>query len=126
MLLLHILEVCFVLQRITFQLLLWLGNVFIKMYKFIILYSFSDYFKSRHITLSILQHSILQRLNWERYRCNTDCVKDPDNCISADLFLTMGIDYSFQIVFYFLCYFLNCFLLIDQKIYSISKCVIHS
>lgn len=29
-------------------------------------------------------------LNWERYRCNTDCVKDPDNCISADLFLTMA------------------------------------
>lgn len=29
-------------------------------------------------------------LNWERYRCNTDCVHDPENCISADLFLTMA------------------------------------
>lgn len=29
-------------------------------------------------------------LNWERYRCNTDCKNDPANCISADLFLTMA------------------------------------
>lgn len=25
-------------------------------------------------------------LAWERYRCNIDCVNDPDNCISEDLF----------------------------------------
>jgi len=29
-------------------------------------------------------------LNWERYRCNTDCKNDPANCISADLFLEMA------------------------------------
>jgi len=29
-------------------------------------------------------------LNWERYRCNTDCKNDPYNCISADLFLEMA------------------------------------
>jgi len=29
-------------------------------------------------------------LNWERYRCNIDCKNDPNNCISADLFLTMA------------------------------------
>jgi len=29
-------------------------------------------------------------LNWERYRCNTNCKDDPNNCINADLFLTMA------------------------------------
>ncbi|XP_039226987.1 alpha-N-acetylgalactosaminidase isoform X1 [Drosophila yakuba] len=28
-------------------------------------------------------------LSWERFRCNTDCVNDPDNCISENLFQTM-------------------------------------
>ncbi|SPP81611.1 alpha-N-acetylgalactosaminidase [Drosophila guanche] len=28
-------------------------------------------------------------LSWERFRCNTDCVNDPDNCISEKLFQTM-------------------------------------
>ncbi|KAH8248930.1 hypothetical protein KR032_004337 [Drosophila birchii] len=28
-------------------------------------------------------------LSWERFRCNTDCVNDPDNCISEQLFQTM-------------------------------------
>ncbi|KAH8287932.1 hypothetical protein KR018_008045 [Drosophila ironensis] len=28
-------------------------------------------------------------LSWERFRCNTDCVNDPDNCISETLFQTM-------------------------------------
>ncbi|XP_066976535.1 alpha-N-acetylgalactosaminidase-like [Macrobrachium rosenbergii] len=26
-------------------------------------------------------------LAWQRYRCNTDCVNDPDNCISEQLFM---------------------------------------
>ena len=26
-------------------------------------------------------------LSWERYRCNTDCVNDPDNCIRFLSFL---------------------------------------
>ncbi|XP_067661048.1 alpha-N-acetylgalactosaminidase-like isoform X1 [Haliotis asinina] len=29
-------------------------------------------------------------LDWERFRCNTDCVNDPDNCISERLFMTMA------------------------------------
>ncbi|XP_030383247.1 alpha-N-acetylgalactosaminidase [Scaptodrosophila lebanonensis] len=29
-------------------------------------------------------------LSWERFRCNTDCVNDPDNCISEQLFQTMA------------------------------------
>lgn len=29
-------------------------------------------------------------LNWERFRCNIHCDIDPNNCISADLFLTMA------------------------------------
>lgn len=29
-------------------------------------------------------------LAWERYRCDIDCVNDPDNCISEKLFMTMG------------------------------------
>ncbi|XP_048245066.1 alpha-N-acetylgalactosaminidase-like [Haliotis rufescens] len=29
-------------------------------------------------------------LNWERFRCNTDCVNDPANCISERLFMTMA------------------------------------
>ncbi|XP_048245904.1 alpha-N-acetylgalactosaminidase-like [Haliotis rufescens] len=29
-------------------------------------------------------------LNWERFRCNTDCVNDPDNCISEKLFMKMA------------------------------------
>ncbi|KAL7635615.1 UNVERIFIED_CONTAM: hypothetical protein RMT77_013432 [Armadillidium vulgare] len=29
-------------------------------------------------------------LAWERFRCNTDCQNDPDNCISEDLFKTMA------------------------------------
>ncbi|GLG93367.1 hypothetical protein R5R35_013776 [Gryllus longicercus] len=28
-------------------------------------------------------------LSWERFRCNTDCKNDPDNCISENLFRTM-------------------------------------
>ncbi|KAG5887145.1 hypothetical protein JTB14_024254 [Gonioctena quinquepunctata] len=28
-------------------------------------------------------------LAWERFRCNTDCKNDPDNCISENLFRTM-------------------------------------
>ncbi|TMW46785.1 hypothetical protein DOY81_008135, partial [Sarcophaga bullata] len=29
-------------------------------------------------------------LSWERFRCNTDCDNDPDNCISEYLFKTMA------------------------------------
>lgn len=29
-------------------------------------------------------------LSWERYRCNTDCQADPDNCISEKLYMTMA------------------------------------
>ncbi|EDV99462.1 alpha-N-acetylgalactosaminidase [Drosophila grimshawi] len=29
-------------------------------------------------------------LSWERFRCNTDCVNDPDNCISERLFQVMA------------------------------------
>ncbi|XP_060531168.1 alpha-N-acetylgalactosaminidase [Cylas formicarius] len=29
-------------------------------------------------------------LSWERFRCNTDCKNDPDNCISENLFRTMA------------------------------------
>lgn len=29
-------------------------------------------------------------LSWERFRCNTDCENDPDNCISESLFRTMS------------------------------------
>ncbi|CAH1777534.1 unnamed protein product [Owenia fusiformis] len=29
-------------------------------------------------------------LSWERFRCNTDCKNDPDNCISENLFKTMA------------------------------------
>lgn len=29
-------------------------------------------------------------LSWERFRCNTDCEKDPDNCISEKLFREMA------------------------------------
>ncbi|ODM93453.1 Alpha-N-acetylgalactosaminidase [Orchesella cincta] len=29
-------------------------------------------------------------LAWERFRCNTDCVNDPDNCISERLFMQMA------------------------------------
>ncbi|XP_065178858.1 alpha-N-acetylgalactosaminidase-like [Sycon ciliatum] len=29
-------------------------------------------------------------LAWERYRCNIDCEKEPDNCINEDLFLRMA------------------------------------
>uniref|UniRef100_A0A0B7A7V6 Alpha-galactosidase n=1 Tax=Arion vulgaris TaxID=1028688 RepID=A0A0B7A7V6_9EUPU len=29
-------------------------------------------------------------LSWERFRCNVDCVNDPDNCISEKLFMTMA------------------------------------
>ncbi|VEN45457.1 unnamed protein product [Callosobruchus maculatus] len=29
-------------------------------------------------------------LAWERFRCNTDCKNDPDNCISENLFRTMA------------------------------------
>ncbi|KAL1459701.1 hypothetical protein WDU94_011658 [Cyamophila willieti] len=28
-------------------------------------------------------------LAWERFRCNTDCKNDPENCISDRLFRTM-------------------------------------
>ena len=44
-------------------------------------------FKALHV---VHKHQIYSRLNWERYRCNTDCKNDPANCISADLFLEMG------------------------------------
>ncbi|ESP00011.1 hypothetical protein LOTGIDRAFT_158234 [Lottia gigantea] len=29
-------------------------------------------------------------LSWERFRCNTDCKNDPDNCISEKLYKTMA------------------------------------
>ncbi|KAK7097248.1 alpha-N-acetylgalactosaminidase-like isoform X2 [Littorina saxatilis] len=29
-------------------------------------------------------------LDWERFRCNVDCVNDPDNCISEKLFMQMA------------------------------------
>ncbi len=29
-------------------------------------------------------------LAWERFRCNTDCVNDPEHCISEHLFKTMA------------------------------------
>jgi hypothetical protein len=29
-------------------------------------------------------------LAWERFRCNTDCVNDPHNCISERLFMQVG------------------------------------
>ncbi|XP_037927608.1 alpha-N-acetylgalactosaminidase [Teleopsis dalmanni] len=29
-------------------------------------------------------------LSWERFRCNTDCENDPDNCVSEQLFQTMS------------------------------------
>ncbi|KAK7080046.1 hypothetical protein SK128_014488 [Halocaridina rubra] len=29
-------------------------------------------------------------LAWERFRCNTDCANDPDNCISENLFMKMA------------------------------------
>jgi len=29
-------------------------------------------------------------MSWERFRCNTDCENDPDNCISEKLFMTMA------------------------------------
>ncbi|KAK8736530.1 hypothetical protein OTU49_005055, partial [Cherax quadricarinatus] len=29
-------------------------------------------------------------LAWERFRCNTDCDNDPDNCISESLFKAMA------------------------------------
>lgn len=29
-------------------------------------------------------------LSWERFRCNTDCTNDPDNCISENLYKTMA------------------------------------
>ncbi|KAK3100793.1 hypothetical protein FSP39_025412 [Pinctada imbricata] len=29
-------------------------------------------------------------LTWERFRCNTDCVNDPDNCISEKLIMQMA------------------------------------
>jgi len=29
-------------------------------------------------------------LSWERFRCNTDCTNDPDNCISEKLFMQMA------------------------------------
>lgn len=29
-------------------------------------------------------------LSWERYRCNTDCENDPDNCISEKLYMNMA------------------------------------
>jgi len=28
-------------------------------------------------------------LAWERFRCNTDCINDPHNCISERLFMQM-------------------------------------
>jgi len=29
-------------------------------------------------------------LSWERYRCDIDCVNDPDNCISENLYMVMA------------------------------------
>ena len=29
-------------------------------------------------------------MSWERFRCNTDCALDPENCISEKLFLNMA------------------------------------
>ena len=29
-------------------------------------------------------------MSWERFRCNTDCASDPENCISEKLFLNMA------------------------------------
>ncbi|XP_072171001.1 alpha-N-acetylgalactosaminidase-like [Diadema setosum] len=29
-------------------------------------------------------------LSWERFRCNTDCIHDPENCISEHLYKTMA------------------------------------
>lgn len=29
-------------------------------------------------------------VSWERYRCNIDCVVEPDNCISEQLYMTMA------------------------------------
>ena len=29
-------------------------------------------------------------MSWERFRCNTDCAADPDNCISEALFVSMA------------------------------------
>ncbi|XP_067663449.1 alpha-galactosidase A-like isoform X2 [Haliotis asinina] len=29
-------------------------------------------------------------LSWERFRCNTDCKNDPDNCISENLYMRMA------------------------------------
>ncbi|XP_076071237.1 alpha-N-acetylgalactosaminidase-like [Mytilus galloprovincialis] len=29
-------------------------------------------------------------LSWERFRCNTDCLNDPDNCISEKLYMQMA------------------------------------
>ncbi|XP_046546385.1 alpha-N-acetylgalactosaminidase-like [Haliotis rubra] len=29
-------------------------------------------------------------LDWERFQCNTDCVNDPDNCVSEKLFMKMA------------------------------------
>merc|ERR1719278_95248 len=29
-------------------------------------------------------------MSWERFRCNTDCDNDPDNCISEKLFMNMA------------------------------------
>ncbi|KAK2717676.1 alpha-N-acetylgalactosaminidase-like isoform X2 [Artemia franciscana] len=29
-------------------------------------------------------------LAWQRFRCNTDCISDPDHCISEKLFMTMA------------------------------------
>jgi hypothetical protein len=56
-------------------------------------------------------------LAWERFRCNTDCVKDPKNCISENLFREMadrfvadgyrdaGYTYSMQFAKYMLILF---------------------
>ena len=29
-------------------------------------------------------------MSWERFRCNTDCKNDPENCIGERLFRQMG------------------------------------
>jgi alpha-N-acetylgalactosaminidase len=29
-------------------------------------------------------------LSWERFRCDIDCVNDPDNCISEKLYMQMA------------------------------------
>ncbi|KAK2180663.1 hypothetical protein NP493_433g02083 [Ridgeia piscesae] len=29
-------------------------------------------------------------LSWERFRCNTNCKDDPENCIGEKLFMTMA------------------------------------